>query len=156
MALTPPVATREIEHEVEIEARPETVFKYFTDPERMVAWMGSSATLDPRPGGACRVGINRDAQMSGEFIAVEPYHRLVFSWGWESGLLEVPPESTVVEVSLTPRNGGTHLRLVHRQLPPAACEFHQTGWGYYLDRLAVVATGDDPGPDRFANDRAAR
>jgi uncharacterized protein YndB with AHSA1/START domain len=32
-----------VELEVYIAARPETVFPYFTDPDRMVKWMGVSA-----------------------------------------------------------------------------------------------------------------
>ena len=135
-----------------IEARPETVFEYFTDPGRMVAWMGTSATLDPRPGGACRIVINPDAVMVGEYVEVEPYTRLVFTWGWESRLLEVPPMSTVVEVVLAPQGDGTELRLTHRKLPPGAVEFHTVGWGHYLERLHERAAGRDPGPDRFARD----
>jgi len=44
--------------EVRIEARPETVFAYFTDPAKMVQWKGVDAVLDPRPGGQYRVNVN--------------------------------------------------------------------------------------------------
>jgi uncharacterized protein YndB with AHSA1/START domain len=145
-----PGATSEVEHVVVIDARPETVFEYFVDPGRMVAWMGTSATLDPRPGGICRVAINPDAVMVGEYVEVEPHSRLVLTWGWENRLLEVPPMSTVVEVSLSPHAEGTELRLVHRELPQGALEFHTIGWRHYLDRLADRAAGRDPGADRFA------
>ena len=47
-----------IEREVRIAARPETVFPYFTDPERMRRWMGRTISLDPRPGGALRIDYN--------------------------------------------------------------------------------------------------
>ena len=40
-----------IEHEIRIAAAPEIVFAHFTDPAKMVRWMGTEATLDPRPGG---------------------------------------------------------------------------------------------------------
>jgi uncharacterized protein YndB with AHSA1/START domain len=33
-----------------IAARPETVWRGWTDPERICYWWGSSAELDPRPG----------------------------------------------------------------------------------------------------------
>jgi uncharacterized protein YndB with AHSA1/START domain len=39
-----------------IAARPETVFRYFTDPVRFARWMGRGSMLDPRPGGRLRVG----------------------------------------------------------------------------------------------------
>src|SRR4051794_33126100 len=50
-----PAETSVVEHEVRVAARPETVFSYFTDPVKMVQWMGAEATLDPRPGGVCRI-----------------------------------------------------------------------------------------------------
>jgi hypothetical protein len=36
----------------------------------------------------------------------------------------------------------------HTGLPDAAqCAGHAEGWAHYLDRLAEVAAGRDPGPD---------
>ena len=154
MAQPTPGATNEIEHVVQVEASPDLVFEYFVDPGRMVAWMGTSATLDPRPGGFCRIVINPNAVMVGEYVEVEPPSRLVLAWGWESRLFEVPPMSTQVEVSLEPHAGGTEVRLVHRKLPEGAVEFHTVGWGHYLGRLAERAGGRDPGPDRFAGNGA--
>ena len=40
---------------IHIEAQPERVFAYFTDPEAMVRWMGQHATLQPSTGGAFEV-----------------------------------------------------------------------------------------------------
>ena len=136
-----------VEHEVRIAASPETVFAYFTDPARMSMWMGHAATLAPEPGGVCRVEIG-DAAVLGEFVAVEPYDRIVFTWGWEQRFFGVPPQSTEVEVTFTPDGDGTILRLTHRRLPSRdAAVFHRHGWGHYLDRLAVAAAGGDPGED---------
>ena len=39
-----------VECSVTVEAEPDTVFPYFTDPARIVQWMGSRATLRPEPG----------------------------------------------------------------------------------------------------------
>ena len=171
MAAQPP-ATSVVEHEIRVAASPETVFAYFTDPARMVQWMGAEATLDPRPGGICRVawratrshveaviaGLPADAGpppdpdnatgvMSGRFVEVDPPRRLVFTWGWEDEPLAVPPQSTVVEVSLTPEGGETVVHLAHRRLPPDSVDFHRGGWDHYLARLAAAAAGGDPGPD---------
>src|SRR5947208_10824916 len=93
---------RLVEHEVRVAASPGTVFAYFTDPARMVQWMGTEATLDPRPGGVCRINPGGHGAMLGEFVEVEPPHRVVFTWGWESEIFATPPQSTVVEVSLRP------------------------------------------------------
>jgi uncharacterized protein YndB with AHSA1/START domain len=81
-------------------------------------------------------------------VVVEPPTRLVFTWGWE-GADEMPPGSTTVEVRLTPDGDATIVRLTHRDLPtPEQVESHAAGWGHFLARLAVAATGGDPGPDR--------
>jgi uncharacterized protein YndB with AHSA1/START domain len=37
--------------EVRIGASPETVFAFFTDPEKLTRWLYDGATVDPRPGG---------------------------------------------------------------------------------------------------------
>jgi len=34
-----------------MDASPETVFAFFTDPEKLTRWLAVEATLDPRPGG---------------------------------------------------------------------------------------------------------
>jgi uncharacterized protein YndB with AHSA1/START domain len=68
------------ELEVRIEARPETVFEFFVDPEKMSRWKGTSAELDPRPGGRYRVGGIAGATVVGEFVEIDPPRRLVFTW----------------------------------------------------------------------------
>ena len=113
----------------------------------MVEWMGTDATLDPRPGGVCRLTMNPAASVLGEFVEVEPYTRIVFTWGYEKRLFAMPPQSSALEVSLTPDGEETVLRLAHRRLPAAATEFHRAGWHHYLPRLAVAAAGGGPGPD---------
>ena len=72
-----------VEREVLIAARPETVFEFFTDPEKQVLWMGRRAELDPRPGGTYRVEISDQIVGSGEFVEVHAPSRVVFSFGWE-------------------------------------------------------------------------
>src|SRR3954447_12232616 len=147
--------TEAITHEVRVAAKPETVFDFFTDTAKLVEWMGIDATLDPRPGGACRITLNRAGVMIGEFVQVSRPWRLVLTWGWERELFTVPPQTTVVEVALTPDGDGTIVRLTHSRLPPAATEFHRAGWTHYLPRLATVAAGGDPGPDPLAQPAGA-
>jgi uncharacterized protein YndB with AHSA1/START domain len=136
-----------VEHEVRVAASPETVFEYFTDPAKMVQWMGTEATLDPRPGGVCRINPSGQAVMLGEFIEIDRPRRIVFSWGWEMALLKTPPQSTVVEVSLTPDGEDTVVRLAHRRLSPETVAIHRAGWRHYLARLMLAASGGAPGRD---------
>lgn len=70
-----------LEVSVHVAAQRETVFSYFIDPARYVQWMGGTATLDPAPGGVYRVGMRDGVQAAGEFVEVDPPHRLVFTWG---------------------------------------------------------------------------
>lgn len=136
-----------IEHEVQIDASPETVFEFFSDPAKAVRWMGTEATLDPRPGGVYNVVIGPYTAI-GEFVEVDPPHRVAWTWGWKEDGMSTPPGSTTVEVTLTPADGGTHVRLVHSGLPSQqSADAHDHGWGLYMPRLAIVATGGDAGPD---------
>jgi len=140
--------TAEVVHrEIRIDAAPSTVFEFLTDPTKMVRWMGTEAVLDPRPGGDYAVNITGHERVSGEVIEIVPHSRLVFTWGWDRGVLPVVPGQSTVEISLEPDGEGTLLRLTHRDLPQEMRTFHRLGWEYALDRLARVATGQDPGPD---------
>lgn len=145
-----PQAGTEVQQEIRIDASPETVFAYFTDPARMVQWKGVQAILDPRAGGIYRVEINERAIARGEYVEVSPPHRVVFTWGWEGGENPVPPGSSRVEVDLVADAGGTIVRLTHRDLPEEARAAHADGWGHFLGRLREAAAGRDPGPDPVA------
>jgi uncharacterized protein YndB with AHSA1/START domain len=134
-----------------IKAPPVTVFSFFTDRDRWLSWQGVSAEIDARPGGVFRMNVRGDGWASGQFTAVEPYRRIVFTWGWEGPDSPVPPGSSTVEVTLEPDgDDGTLLTLVHSGLPAPALDTHRNGWNHYLDRLTVRATGGDPGPDATA------
>ncbi|MGH7685762.1 MAG: SRPBCC family protein [Candidatus Dormibacteria bacterium] len=130
-----------IEVTVHIAAPRETVFAYFTDPSRYLEWMGSDATLDPVPGGAYRVHMRDGVEARGEFVALEPPHRVEFTWGW-AGDNEVPPGSSRVVVTLTVEDGGTRVVLRHHGLPSdQQREHHRQGWLLHLSRLVTRASG---------------
>jgi uncharacterized protein YndB with AHSA1/START domain len=144
--------TTAVERELEIAARPETVWDFLVDADKATRWMGQAASFEPRPGGLYRVEVIPGNTASGEFVELDPPRRLVFTWGWEpgagSGGGSVPPGSSTIEIELLPRGAGTTLRFRHSGLPGAeAAESHAHGWDHYLERLVAVATGGDPGPD---------
>lgn len=140
-----------VELETRIAASPETVFDFFVDPDRMIQWMGRAAQLDPRPGGGFRCDINGEAIAAGEYVAVEPPSRVVFTWGWEGENSVTPVGSSTVEILLAADGDGTRLRLIHRDLPSAeSARKHGQGWTHYLERLRQAGAGEDPGPDEFA------
>jgi uncharacterized protein YndB with AHSA1/START domain len=118
------------------------VFAFFTDPEKLTRWLAIEATLDPRPGGVCRQTHEDDGNryyMRGEFVEVSPPSRVVFTWGFENESIDVRPGASTVEVTLEPRDGGTWLTLVHRDLPASERASHDGGWDAMLGRLATAA-----------------
>jgi uncharacterized protein YndB with AHSA1/START domain len=140
------------EVEIRIAASPETVFDFFTDPDKMIQWMGRSAELDPRAGGTLRCDINGRDVARGEYVAVERPNRIVFTWGWEGEEPTVAPGGSTVEVLLARDGEGTQLRLIHSDLPSVeSAERHSHGWTHYTQRLGAVVTGADPGADPWAN-----
>lgn len=153
--MTPTDATA-VEREVRIRARPETIFPFFTDPELMVRWMGTTVEVDPQPGGIYRVDVDGSHVARGEFVEVSAPERVIFSWGWESADSPVRPGSSTVEVTLVPDGEDTIVRLVHSDLPSReSADAHTTGWEHYLPRLELAAAGQDPGPDPWAQRAAA-
>jgi uncharacterized protein YndB with AHSA1/START domain len=140
-----------VRRETHIAAPPATVFAFLTDPEKILSWMGAEATTEAHPGGLYllkRVGGRHARVARGAFREVVPVHRLAYSFGWE-GDEAVPPGSSLIEIDLLERNGGTLLRMTHSGLPDAAqCASHAKGWAHYLDRLAIAAAGGNPGVDR--------
>jgi uncharacterized protein YndB with AHSA1/START domain len=130
-----------VEQTLRIDAHPETVWRYWTDPERMGDWWGAAAELDPRPGGVCVVEIGGGGVMRGEYLELVPHERIVFRFGWDptEGAPDIAPGSTVVEVTLTRDGDGTILSLRHTGLPPALTAEHESGWGHLLPLLASAA-----------------
>jgi uncharacterized protein YndB with AHSA1/START domain len=146
---TPPEA---VEQSVRIAASPETVWRFWTDPERMREWWGA-AELDPRPGGTYVVRMGDGGPvMRGWYVELVPHERLVFTFGWETPDTDtavpsavppaVPPGSTTVEVTLVDDGGHTVVTVRHTGLPPAEAERHRAGWGRFLPLLARAA--DEP------------
>jgi uncharacterized protein YndB with AHSA1/START domain len=143
--------TTAVEREVAIAASPETVWEFLVDPEKAVRWMGELAEFDPRPGGRYRVQVLSGNVARGEFVVLDPPHRLVWTWGWEPGSPStVAVGTTTIEIDLVPDGDGTLLRFAHRGLPSAdAAQSHAHGWDHYLERLTIAARGEDPGRDTW-------
>ncbi len=139
-----------VDRTISIDASPETLWEFFVDPEKMTRWMGVEAGAEPQPGGLYRCVVIPGHIAAGEYVELDPPHRLVFTWGWEQSDSDtaIKPGSSTIEVELTPDGGGTRLHFVHRDLPSeAAAESHGVGWDHYLPRLEIAAADGDPGED---------
>jgi uncharacterized protein YndB with AHSA1/START domain len=136
-----------VRREVQIAAPSATVFAFLTDPEKILRWMGTEATVEPHLDGLYLVNATGKDTAQGRFTEVIPLHRLAYSFGWK-GREKTPPGSRLIEIDLIEREGRTLLRMTHSGLPDAeACAAHEQGWMHYLARLAVAAAGGDPGRD---------
>src|SRR5205085_2366387 len=57
---------------------------------------GTTAQLDARPGGLYRVLMPSGDRVRGKYVAPEPPHRVVFTWGFE-GSIDLPPGASTVD-----------------------------------------------------------
>jgi uncharacterized protein YndB with AHSA1/START domain len=133
-----------VERQIFIAASPEIVFGYFVEPALMARWFGKQHTLDPRPGGLFRAEVSLGNIVRGIYKEVAPYRRIAVTWGWE-GRTDLPPGQSLVEITLTPKDGGTLVELRHSGLPPSASspftpKLHGEKWSLYLSHLEKQCT----------------
>ena len=132
-----------LERTVVIRARRETVFRYFTDPQRFAAWWGAGSTVDPRPGGAVKIRYPNAVEAAGEVVEVHPPERFVFTYGYVNPSQGLPPGGSRVTITLTETSGGTRLQLLH-ELPDAKLrDEHRKGWPYQLAVFSTVVAAEE-------------
>jgi uncharacterized protein YndB with AHSA1/START domain len=138
-----------VKYETHIPAPRPTVFAFLLDPDKLIRWIGRGAEMDPHPGGIYLLKDVAGAHTArGAFKEVVPVHRLAYSFGWDDRAA-VPPGSSLVEVDLEERDGGTLLRFTHSGLPTEEERVgHAKGWAHYVDRLAKVLSGEAVEPDK--------
>jgi uncharacterized protein YndB with AHSA1/START domain len=143
--------TKAVTRELEIAAKPETIWNLLVDPKEIVRWMGQVANFDARPGGQYRMEVVPGHIAVGKFVEIERPRKLVYTWGWEGS--PVKPGSTTVIFELVPRGKGTLLRFRHELPNVEAANSHAEGWDHYFERLAIVATGGNPGVDPWIEEK---
>ncbi len=134
-------AASSIHREIVVDADAATVFAFFTDPERLIRGMGVSANLNPRRGGLLLIDVVDGFVARGEFTEVVPVSRLAYTWGWEGNKENVPPGSSLVEIDLSPENGGTLVCFNHSGLSPPSST-RTRGW------LEALPWATGPGGER--------
>lgn len=137
---------------IHIEAPQRQVFELFTTEQGLCTWMAKEAAVDLRPGGKWRWVHDNDAAASGEYVVVDPYRRVTFTFGWESGEhADMGPGSTHVEVMFEPSvtGTGTEVRVSHSSVPARFADAHGAGWTYFLGLLARAACGEPLPADRL-------
>jgi uncharacterized protein YndB with AHSA1/START domain len=136
-----------VELSIRIAARPETVFRYFSDIERFRQWMGPNSELAPHEGGALVVRFPNQAPSAlGSVVEVVPDRRIVFTWGYDGSNHGMAPGSSTVSVDLEPVAEGTLLTLRHWGFPrPELGGEHLGGWRHYFGVVAAKAAQETVG-----------
>jgi len=81
-----------LEREGWINTKPEVVWAFLTQSEKMIRWMGLEAAAEAKPGGIYRVNITGKEIAAGQFLEATTFRHLVYTWGWE-GEEALPPSS---------------------------------------------------------------
>jgi uncharacterized protein YndB with AHSA1/START domain len=135
--------TRGYAHLIEIEVPVARVWRALTEPGLIRIWSGLEAEVDPRPGGAYRIG-RRDASREAhiDIFEVNRRLRLIYLNGADSP----PSDSAVVDdFILDVRKGAntTSLRLLGSGIPDAPAWDQgytriRLGWERFLARIKVT------------------
>ncbi|BCW70822.1 TIGR03086 family metal-binding protein [Arthrobacter sp. NicSoilB8] len=128
---------------------PDAAFALITEPERLRRWKTVAARVDLRVGGDYRWTITPGHAARGTFTEIEPGKRVVYTWGWE-GDAQLPPGASTVTVNLEAVDGGTTVQLIHEGLTTEQEVGHAEGWNHFLERLVLLATTGDAGPDEWS------
>jgi glutathione S-transferase len=138
-------ATFHLEIERFIKAPREKVFDAFTQKSLLKAWhcprglTVAEADADARVGGAYRIVMAaKDGSryaVCGAYQAIERPEFLAYTWRAEQG--PAADLTTLIEVRLTEKDGGTLLHMRHTGFPnPQTRDSHRSGWQSVFNRLS--------------------
>jgi uncharacterized protein YndB with AHSA1/START domain len=136
--------------EIQIAAPPERVFKAISDEGELMRWFSSSECpvhhwkTDARAGGhysfvtekgSLVVNGVSEFECHGDIVEFDPPRMLAYTWfgNWHDD----PKSRTLVRWELTPRQGGTHVRVTHSGLAllPVARKDYSGGWTGVVEQL---------------------
>jgi uncharacterized protein YndB with AHSA1/START domain len=148
-----PIAEHVIVRRV-IAARPERVFRNWTDPELLQRWWGPGgftcpqAVVDLRPGGSYRLVMQPHdgptMSVTGIYREVDPPSRLVYTWRWDSGPAASDHESLVTVNFDDLGDGRTEVTVTHDRFPPDHDRApYRGGWEEGVEKLErAILEGD--------------
>jgi uncharacterized protein YndB with AHSA1/START domain len=138
-----------IEREIYVEASPEVVFGVVSSPEHLKQWWPDDARYDATPGSAGEI-VFGDCDAGGTVVAftvvdAQPPRKFSFRWTHPADAVAAEGNSLLVTFALTPSGSGTLLTMTEtgfREMGWDAAVLeeqyreHNTGWDFYLPRLA--------------------
>lgn len=128
-----------IERNIVIRARLTTVWSFFSDSERFARWWGEGSVIEAKIGGAVKICYPGGATVSGEVLAIEAPHAIVFSYGYDDPNKPLRPGESTVRVKLSEHPLGTLVELRHELPSRELADMHVPGWRYQLSVFAKVA-----------------
>jgi uncharacterized protein YndB with AHSA1/START domain len=129
----------QLDRTVRIQARPDTVFTFFTDSERWASWWGAGSTIEPRVGGRMYIRHPNGIEAAGEVTEIAPSERIAFTYGFVSGQ-PIPAGSSRVTIRLEADGWATRLHLTHEFADSGVRDEHVQGWRFQLSLFGQVAT----------------
>jgi uncharacterized protein YndB with AHSA1/START domain len=126
---------------VVIRAKPETVFRFFTDNARWASWWGAGSSIDARPGGRVYVRHPNGVESLGEVLEVRGPEQIVFTYGFASGK-PIQPGDSRVTIRLEPDEAGTRLHLLHEFAEAGPRDEHVQGWRFQLSLFSNVVANE--------------
>jgi uncharacterized protein YndB with AHSA1/START domain/predicted enzyme related to lactoylglutathione lyase len=132
---------------------PAKVFAAWTDPQKMMRWIGPANVTrcevrnDLREGGRYDIKVHADNEehnVGGVYREIVPDEKLVFTWAWYS----TPERESLVTVTIKPDGDGSLMTLHHEQFfDEAARDRHNQGWtGTLLKLETFLHTDGAPAP----------
>ena len=115
----------------------QAVYDAWTNEEALTSWFAPTSEMktvvhemELKIGGKYRISmIEPDGAthvIHGEYVALNPYDQLVFTWEWESDEEEV---NSLVTIDLKENNGTTDMVLLHEKLASQeSVDLHNEGW----------------------------
>jgi uncharacterized protein YndB with AHSA1/START domain len=126
---------------ITIEAPRDLVFRFLTTNDRWAAWWGKGSEIDARPGGRVQIVHPNGIRVGGEVHELDAPHRIVFTYGYESGE-SIPFGGSRVAIVLDDVKGATRLHLTHEFAEPAPRDEHVQGWRFQLSLFANIIANE--------------
>lgn len=125
-------------------ASQQAVYDAWTDKRALTEWFAASSEmttivhqLELEVGGHYRIEMlepdGTSHVMHGEYVSLNPFEQIVFTWEWESDEMEV---NSLVTIDLSNNEGETRMLLTHDQLGSQhSVDLHQQGWDGCISQL---------------------
>lgn len=133
----------------ELRATPERLFEVWTGPDHIKRWFGGAETavdlveVDLEIGGRYLIrmpGEGGPTEVRGQFLEIDPPHRLVYTWRMRGPQLET--DETTVTVMFRSEGDKTTVELRHGPFSdPGLRQLHSEGWTACIHEMGQMLGG---------------